>query len=316
MHLPRTNVVNEDALVDRNFAFGVAADPVIRVARIVTNAVRIALRLARIPAHQLLVAVVDAVPVAFLRAIEAKRPRFLAPCTPETDVPAVEGDALAQRIEASLFRIVRNALADADERRERWCRLERRQVDAAQCRRILVVEAGKHDLAIGCVRRCRRAEERIGAGNQGVGVGDEKRRVRPTRGLRQQVPEIDAGLFHAVHREIALECDDVAVRHRRRAREYFERDLVVVGHAEEPVTRHMAELGSAGDQLTVRVAVDAGRPCARLVALRPVFVYGLVVAACRDRCPCACRCAETTASRRTSNRGCSAPAPRSSCRAP
>ncbi len=66
-------------------------------------------------AHQLLVAVGDAVLVAFRRAVQAHGPGLRPPGAPEADVTAVEGAALAEIVEGFIAGFIRDPFADADE---------------------------------------------------------------------------------------------------------------------------------------------------------------------------------------------------------
>ena len=105
----RARVVDEDTLVDRNVAQ-------LDATRFIANAAGVSDWLIRALAEQFLVALGYAVPVAFRWTVELDLAALLAPGTPEADETAVEGDAFAQRIEAGLCPVARNALSDADQR--------------------------------------------------------------------------------------------------------------------------------------------------------------------------------------------------------
>ncbi len=164
-------------------------------------------------------------------------------------------------------------MADADQGRERRLRSgERHEVDTAQGRVVLVVEAGEHRHALGSSRRRRGAEQRVRPRNLGNGVvGDQHHRriaarKRPAARKRhrhvQKLAKVHSGLTNGiaeniVDRVVALEHDHVAVGNRGRTGKYIEEGAGMFRHLEEREVRHGAELRGAGDQITERVCVDA-----------------------------------------------------------
>lgn len=290
-------VVDEDALVHRDLFILVTAYPKVRIGRVIANAARISNRLASVLADELPIAVGDAVLVAFCRAVEAHGLRLRPPGTPEAHVATVEGAALAKAIEGGLDGLARHAAADADQGPELRRLGERGQVDAAQGRGILVVEASKDYLAVRGAGRGGGTEDlrRVGVRDDRLHIVGDQHHVRHAAGGRQLGAVIEhdglifqrtvehASLADVVHREVALEYDGVAAGHRGRTREHVEHGRgLEAGDCEDREAGHGPELAGAGDERAKRVGVDAGGSRPGLVTLRTVCPHRLVVAARGD----------------------------------
>ena len=112
----RRGVVDEDALVDRDLFVLVAAPSSDRLSSQMLFGSPMVSPVSSQTSS--LIAVGDAVLVAFRRAVQAHGPGLRPPGAPEADVTAVEGAALAEIVEGALDSFSGDPSADADEGRE------------------------------------------------------------------------------------------------------------------------------------------------------------------------------------------------------
>ena len=284
--MPPIGVVEEDALLDRDLFF-------LPAACLVAGAVRIPDLLARARAHELLVAVVSAVLVALGRAIQPHGPGPVPPGAPEADVTAVEGVALAEVVEGFITGFIRDLLADADQCGEMraFCPGHAGgQVNAAQGRGLLVVEAGEHHLAVRRAGWRGGAEDLIRAGNFCVRVvGDQhhadscRHRVQSLMIHVNQLAVEHPGLADVIHRVVALEHDGVAAGHRGRPGEHVEHGRrIEARHLEEWKVRHAPSLLAPVIKSSEGIGVDARCAYPGLVLLSTHFPNRLVIPAGSD----------------------------------
>jgi hypothetical protein len=99
-------------------------------------------------------------------------------------------------------------------------------------------------------------------------VSDHDRWRITACGIRIENAIVDARPGDPLGRVVAFEDDGVAIRDRRRTREYLERQLAVLGNAIEPESGYMTELGRAGCERSKRVGIDSVAIVAECISIR------------------------------------------------